>query len=223
MSKILTTSNVVDGVNLAKYSTYSSSQITCRAITSLDYLTRFVLPLCSSMTDRPDADKPVSKAVYLADTTTLTLRQTWNIRGWVQSITGLLATCYPEVVDKIYVLNAPSYFSRIWALIKSFVDPTTAKKLVIVPQNDTLATLLEVMDIESIPERYGGKSKAKNAMVPQVANLEALLGVAELPLGPIRWMTTAEGTRTAVAVGTKGGEKRRELLTPAAVAEPARE
>ncbi|KAI1420320.1 CRAL/TRIO domain protein [Xylaria sp. FL1777] len=203
----------LDGANLANYRKYSASQITCRAITSLDYLTRFALPLCSMMPDRPDPEKPVSGAVYLADIASLTLRQAWSIRGYAQSITGLLATCYPEVVDTIYVLNAPPYFPRIWSFLKGWFDPRTAEKLVIVPPADVLTTLLEEIDIECIPERYGGQSRDEHGVVPLVGGLTELLGVEELPEGPIKW-TIHQGNRTAVAVGTREGEARREVVGP---------
>ncbi|KAI1155110.1 CRAL/TRIO domain protein [Nemania diffusa] len=203
----------LEGPNFASYHSYTPAQVTCRAITSLDYLTRFVLPLCSIMADRPDPHLPVSNAVYLVDITSLSLRQAWNIRGYAQSVTGLLATCYPEVVDKIYLLNAPSSFSKIWAFVKGWVDPKTAAKMVIVSSADIMATLLETIDIECIPERYGGKSTAESGKVPSIDGLNGLLGVEELPDGPIKW-TVDQGNRAAVAVGAREGEVRRELLGP---------
>ncbi|KAJ8122324.1 hypothetical protein ONZ43_g1450 [Nemania bipapillata] len=207
----------VDGPKFAaSYHTYTQAQVTCRAITSLDYLTRFVLPLCSTMADRPNPHLPVSNAVYLVDITYVSIRQAWNIRGYAQNITGLLATCYPEVVDKIYLLNAPPSFARIWAFIKSWIDPKTAAKLVIVPSADIMTTLLETIDIECIPERYGGKSTAETGKVPPVDGLKGLLGVEELPEGPIKW-TIDQGNRTAVAVGVREGEARRELLGPGSI------
>lgn len=210
------TSVAVDGPSFAKYHNYTPSQVTCRAITSLDYLTRFVFPLCSAMVDRPGPDQPVSRGVYLVDITYISLRQAWNLRGYAQSITGLLATCYPEVVDKIYLVNAPPYFSKIWALVKGWIDPNTAQKLVIVPPADVLTTLLETIDIECIPERYGGESKAEYGLVPCVDGLKDLVGVEELPDGPIKW-TIDQGNRTAVAVGARGGESRKDLLGPVGV------
>ncbi|KAI1121054.1 CRAL/TRIO domain protein [Nemania abortiva] len=203
----------LDGPNFSNYHKCTPSQTTCRAIMSLDYLTRFVLPLCSTMTDRPNPHMPVSSAVCLVDITYVSLRQAWNARGYAHSVTGLLATCYPEVVDKIYLLNAPPSFSRIWAFIKGWIDPKTAAKLVVVQSADILPTLLETIDIESIPERYGGKSTAQNGKIPPVDSLRGLLGCDELPDGPIKW-TVDQGGRTAVAVGTRGGEARKELLGP---------
>ncbi|KAI0112508.1 CRAL/TRIO domain protein [Nemania sp. FL0031] len=206
----------LEGPNFASYHKYTPSQTTSRAITTLDYLTRFVLPLCSTMTDRPNPETPVSNAVYLVDITHVSLRQAWNIRGYAHSITGLLATCYPEVVSKIYLLNAPPSFSRIWAFIKPWIDPKTASKVDVVQSADALTTLLETIDIECIPERYGGKSTAENGKIPPVDGLKGFLGVDELPDGPIKW-TIHQGNRAAVAVGARGGEARKELLGPVAI------
>ncbi|KAI0973479.1 CRAL/TRIO domain protein [Xylaria arbuscula] len=203
----------LDGANLAKYRSYNASQITCRTITSLDYLTRFALPLCSMMADRPNTETPVSGVVVLVDIASISLRQGWGLRGYAQSISGLLATCYPELIDTIYVCNAPPYFPRIWSFLKGWFDPRTAEKLVIVPPADVLSTLLDVIDIECIPERYGGRAKDEHGVVPLVEGLGELLGVEELPDGPIKW-AVHQGQRTAVAVGTRDGKVRKEVVGP---------
>ncbi|RKU46288.1 hypothetical protein DL546_007392 [Coniochaeta pulveracea] len=104
-----------------------------RATAALDYVTRFVLPLCSAMSDRPNPSEPVTSAVFLVDIASFSFKQAWNVRGYAQDISRLLATCYPETVDRVYVLNAPSAFSKIWGLLKKWIDPRTAEKLVIVP------------------------------------------------------------------------------------------
>jgi hypothetical protein len=84
----------------------STSEATRRAIIVLDYLTRFALPLCSAMGDRPNPDTPVSSVVIIVDIGSFSMKQAWSIRWYGQNISKLLATCFPEVVDKIYV-NAP--------------------------------------------------------------------------------------------------------------------
>lgn len=69
----------------------------------LDYLTRFVLPMCSGLHGRPNSASPVTSAVYLVDVGTLTLKQGWGLRSYAQDVSKLLATCYPEVVERVYV------------------------------------------------------------------------------------------------------------------------
>jgi hypothetical protein len=117
------------------------------------------------------------------------------------------------------VLNAAPYFGKIWSLLKGWIDPRTASKLVIVSPADVFTTLSEAMDIESIPERYGGKSRGEHGMMPCLdTGMKELLGVEELPHGPIKWsmeqqeQQEQQEKRTAVAVGSKEGGVRRELL-----------
>lgn len=74
-----------------------------RATAALDYVTRFVLPLCSAMSDRPNPSEPVTSAVFLVDIASFSFKQAWNVRGYAQDISRLLATCYPETVDRVYV------------------------------------------------------------------------------------------------------------------------
>jgi hypothetical protein len=207
---------------------------------ALDYLLRFVIPLCSAMQDRPDRHLPVTSAVYLADLDNISFRLAWNLRTFAQQISTLLATCYPEVVDTIYVnlpvpslilkctqrvlevksltegskvLNTPSYIAKIWAFLKAWIDPRTANKLVFLTPAEGLDKLLETIDIESIPEHYGGKSKASHGKFPCLDDsAKQLLGVEALPEGPIKWITDPQGGRTAVAVGTRNGEMRHDVV-----------
>ncbi|KAM7196550.1 CRAL-TRIO domain containing protein [Rhypophila sp. PSN 637] len=216
---------------LGRYSKQRASgpaEATRQAIVFHDYLTRFVLPLCSSA-----AGRPISSAVYLCDIGTLTLRQTWSVRGYAQDISQLLATCYPEVIDRIYVLNASAYFARIWAVIKKWVDPRTAAKLVIVQSSEVMDTLLESMDIDDIPKQYGGRFEAKHGMVPRLdEETRQVLGCRQgavieevlLPRGPIKWVVDSRqvngnGNRNsvcekkvAVAVGTQNGYDRKDVV-----------
>ncbi|KAI0398387.1 CRAL/TRIO domain protein [Xylariaceae sp. FL0594] len=186
-----------------------------RAMMAFDYMQRFVIPLCSAIQQRPDQHVPVTSAIYLVDLSNISLKLAWNIRSFVQQVSTLLATCYPEVVDTIYVLNSPSYIARIWALLKNWVEPRTAGKLVFLSPAEGLDRLLDMVDIESIPELYGGKSKAMHGKFPCLDEpAKQLLGVEVLPEGPIKWSIGSRGNRTAVAVGTRNGEARREVIGP---------
>ena len=74
------------------------------AVAFHDTLTRFILPLCSAMSDRENKRTvPVSSAVYLVDVSSFGLKQALELRNYAQDISKLLATCYPEVVDTVFV------------------------------------------------------------------------------------------------------------------------
>lgn len=64
-----------------------------------DHATRFVMPLCSAVKDRPNPDVPITKQVIIADITGLGIMSAWKMRDWVQGMGQLLSTNYPEVLD----------------------------------------------------------------------------------------------------------------------------
>ena len=64
---------------------------------------------------------------------------------------------YPERSHVIYIVNAPSYFTWIWALIRPFVHENTQKKVRILSKKHTFEGLKEHIDESQIPIYYGGK------------------------------------------------------------------
>jgi len=89
---------------------------------------------------------------------------------------------------------------------------------VIVPPSDVVATLSEVIDLDSIPQQYGGKfdnvgQMPAAALLPRLDDAaKGVLGVQELPEGPIKWTVDEDGRRAAVAVGTRDGTTLRKEL-----------
>ncbi|PWY67089.1 CRAL/TRIO domain-containing protein [Aspergillus sclerotioniger CBS 115572] len=189
-----------------------------RAAIHFDTITRFVLPLCSAMADRPDPATPITKAVYIVDASSLGIKQSWDVRDVARDISGLLTTCYPETIDRIFVGNAPFYFPRIWAFMKHFVDPVTAEKLVITKSADAYDTMLKHVDHDKIPSQFGGGFKFTTGMLPELDEgiRQALqwtnLSKEGLPPGPIKWMEDAEGRRRAVATGRVDDMQRTEEI-----------
>ena len=74
-----------------------------------------------------------------------------------QQMMDLLEKYYPERMALAFVVNAPSFFSTIWRMVKPLLDPRTAKKISVVSGTKAaLAALRTVMDDEVIPKAYGG-------------------------------------------------------------------
>lgn len=76
-----------------------------RAAIHFDSLTRFVLPLCTAMGDRPDPTIPVTKSIYIVDASAISLKQAWDLQDFARDISWILSTCYPETIDRIIVSN----------------------------------------------------------------------------------------------------------------------
>ncbi len=62
---------------------------------------------------------------------------------------------YPERLEQFFMINAPWFFSGIWAVIRPWLDPITARKIQILG-TDFLPTLREYIDDSQIPIELGG-------------------------------------------------------------------
>ena len=54
-----------------------------------------------------------------------------------KEVTGYFQQHYPERSDKIFLLNAPVFFSTLWRLIKPIIDPRTTAKISISSKDRT--------------------------------------------------------------------------------------
>lgn len=64
---------------------------------------------------------------------------------------------YPELVRKVYVVNAPWIFARVFGVVKAFVDPNTIAKVEVhrgIPKKQ----FSHIFNLEQLPQEYGGLS-----------------------------------------------------------------
>ena len=66
-------------------------------------LTRFVMPLCSTLTDREYPDAPITQSNNIVDISGVGLKQFWNLRTHMQDASTLATAHYPETLDRIFV------------------------------------------------------------------------------------------------------------------------
>eukprot|EP01084_Bolivina_argentea_P312262 540600_1 len=66
----------------------------------------------------------------------------------------------PEMLHRMYVINAPFIFQAAWKIISAFLHPNTVKKTKILG-NDYIHELSKEIDINMIPKKFGGKGKWK--------------------------------------------------------------
>jgi len=66
--------------------------------------------------------------------------------------------CFPELLNKVVILNAPGFFSFIWRIVKLFLHPRTAQKVEIYSNEKAgMKRLRELLDDDKdIPKDYGG-------------------------------------------------------------------
>lgn len=66
----------------------------------------------------------------------------------------------PELMGKMFIINAPMMFSVIWRIVKVFLHERTRAKISII-RGPGIAEMLEVIDAESLPEFLGGKCECE--------------------------------------------------------------
>ncbi|KAL9057845.1 MAG: hypothetical protein Q9162_002075 [Coniocarpon cinnabarinum] len=187
-------------------------------------LIQCVMPLCSAIPSRPYPDTPVSQSGNIVDISRTGLKQFWNLKGHMQEASQLATAHYPETLDRIFIIGAPSFFPTVWSWIKRWFDPITVSKIFILSQNETYKVLSEYIDPANIPKKYGGELDWEWGQLP---NLEPDIaetmdwkmpvtganGANAFPPGPIRWRVSKDGqTMSAVSLGTVDGKQREDVV-----------
>ncbi|KAJ3304063.1 cytosolic factor, phosphatidylinositol/phosphatidylcholine transfer protein [Kappamyces sp. JEL0829] len=108
------------------------------------------LPACSTK-----VGYRVEQILLILDCQGYPYSQFHRVVGLVHKIIKTSSDRYPESLGKIMFVNAPSCFSLIWAVIKSFFDPATLKKVSILGTNYQ-EELLNIVDPENLPQALGG-------------------------------------------------------------------
>ncbi|KAI7533666.1 hypothetical protein KC316_g16721, partial [Hortaea werneckii] len=138
-----------------------------------------------------------------------------------------LATAhYPETLDRIFVVGAPSFFPTVWEYAKRWFDPITVSKIFILSEKNMRSTLEQYVDLDNLPKKYGGNLDWEFGDMPALdpGIVKALdwketveqKGHKTLPIGPIRWEYEDEngkkGDLVAKAIGTEKGKPRRNVI-----------
>jgi hypothetical protein len=66
-------------------------------------LIRFVMPLCTTLTDRDHPETPITQSNNIVDISGVGLKQFWNLRTHMQDASTLATAHYPETLDRIFV------------------------------------------------------------------------------------------------------------------------
>jgi len=135
---------------------FDSVQLKARGI-GFEELTRHWLFVSEYQWKYIDSD-PMAKSVAILDMQNVTMG---TLSGEpleiLKTTVGWANQHYPERSFVICVVNAPYWFSMIWKMVKSLVHENTQRKVRILAKKDVLSGLSEFIDVDQIPEWYGGK------------------------------------------------------------------
>jgi hypothetical protein len=170
------------------------------------------------MPDREYPTAPITLSTNIVDVSQVSLRMFWNLKAHMQAASTLATAHYPETLDRIFIIGAPYFFSTVWGWIKRWFDPITVSKIFILSAAEVKPTLESFIEPRNIPKAYGGELEFQFFDRP---NLDPKIrervvwenGYEDFPVGPAYWVPVDGGKRLAcMAVGSKGGEQRRETV-----------
>lgn len=74
---------------------------------------------------------------------------------FVQMFSKIAGDMFPEMVDKVYIINAPFIFSGLFKLVKPFLDKDLQAKI-IVSSGTPRELFKKTFDTSLLPQEYGG-------------------------------------------------------------------
>lgn len=100
-------------------------------------------------------NKRISDTVVVFDMNHLTMFLSFSSIEYLKKMIFIDQNYYPETLHRLFVINAPWYFSTMYTMFKPLVDKRTRDKVKVIGSNYH-AALQECIDLKDIPEEYGG-------------------------------------------------------------------
>ncbi|GMH06497.1 hypothetical protein Nepgr_008337 [Nepenthes gracilis] len=102
------------------------------------------------------AKKHIDQSTTILDVSGVGLKQ-FNkaARDLITCLQKIDGDNYPETLKRMYIINAGSGFRLLWNTVKSFLDPKTTAKIMVLG-NKYQSKLLEAIDASELPEFFGG-------------------------------------------------------------------
>ncbi|RCI09575.1 hypothetical protein L249_3906 [Ophiocordyceps polyrhachis-furcata BCC 54312] len=196
--------------------TLSASMLTTAL--HIDMLFRVFAPMCSNTKDRLHPDVPVTMATIIADISGLSLRKFWSIKNHVFCLLTSISVLFPETASRIFMICAPASVGIMWNWIKSWLDPVTASKVVILKSREVKDGLTDFIHPSSIPVKYGGtfdgdwaSGIALDESLQSVVDWEP--GFASLPTGPLSLEKVDDRLVCYTTGSSKGNPRRKKVFT----------
>ncbi|TPX57783.1 hypothetical protein PhCBS80983_g03595 [Powellomyces hirtus] len=113
-------------------------------------LVKYRLPACSKKTGRY-----IEQSCTILDMKNVYITAFPSVASLVKQVSAIAQNYYPEMLGKMYIINAPMLFTGVWSIVKGFLDEVTVSKINILGSNYK-SKLLETIDESSLPKIYGG-------------------------------------------------------------------
>ncbi|KAF9533106.1 CRAL/TRIO domain-containing protein [Crepidotus variabilis] len=119
-------------------------------IVNCESLTREILPAASRC-----AGRDIGSTFVIVDLKGFGLGAFWQMKSLAKGAFQISQDYYPETMGQLAIINAPSTFTTIWAVIKQWLAKETTEKVDILG-SDYKDVLLSLIDAENLPTSLGG-------------------------------------------------------------------
>jgi len=125
--------------------------------------------------DKDDASNTVITTTAVLDFDGLCMHHmSTRMFSHLKTMIAIDNVCYPEMLGKLIVVNAPTLASTGWKMVKGWLDPRTQEKIEIHGTDKSKANLLNLINSEDIPVSMGGTG-------PEVFNAKPYTAYISVP------------------------------------------
>jgi hypothetical protein len=117
-------------------------------------------------------ERPIDKEVFVVDFKGTPFFIAWACLKSTQEVMTIDEQYYPDTIAHLLIINAPSYFPTLFAIIKPWMNPLDVEKIEIYGEKDYYPGLLKYIDESVIPVEYGGKNESFSWAPPNNINLD---------------------------------------------------
>lgn len=120
-----------------------------------EMLKKQILPACSVLAGRPIITKDV-----ILDMKGLGMKTFGTAAQKIlHAVSVIDQDYYCESLGQMFIINTPTIFRLVWAVVNPLLEERTRRKIVILG-SDYLPTITQLIPLENLPECLGGTSKA---------------------------------------------------------------
>lgn len=120
--------------------------------------------------------KTSQKFVYVIDLEGLTLMDTDDrVVEMASTVIADLQKEFPDKLEALAVINAPVWFSQVMTKVRPRFSKKTADKISFFHKDSTTQDLLDLIGVDSLPKRYGGRNGVEIGKASQERALDELL------------------------------------------------
>ncbi|MCJ1358514.1 MAG: hypothetical protein MMC33_008514 [Icmadophila ericetorum] len=177
-----------------------------------EYAEQFVQPLCGRLNG---GNAAVAHAMHIIDLKGVGVKHLWSLRSYLQKLGATATAHYPEAVEKIFIIGAPSFFPTLYSFITKLFDANLTSKISVLTPSNAFSTLTRYIHPDDLPQFAGGNQEWDYGCHPDLdAEARVMVGFAlaeEWVEGPLKFMESEDGGEI-LAVGTGGKAIREKII-----------